>query len=233
MDAKSILEELFQNSKTAATKGISLAEESLGVPESGESRDQMLSGMKKGALAAGALALLLGTSGGRKLTGTAVKIGGLAAVGGLAYKAYTNWQSQQASTAGNSGTSSGTPIGDLEDSAAQDRSLLLVRAMISAARADGHLDEQEKANITQQIDNFGLDPSTATFLLSELNQPVDVAELAKACSSQEECAELYLASAMVIDVDQPEERAYLDRLAGSLKLDQGLASALEHQLSQA
>lgn len=229
MDAKSILEDLFQNSKAAASKGISLAEESLGVPESGESRDQMLSGMKKGALAAGALALLLGTSGGRKLTGTAVKLGGLAAVGGLAYKAYTNWQSQQQTTAGHSGT----PIGDLEDAAAQDRSLLLVRAMISAARADGHLDETEKANIAKQIDNFGLDTNTAGFLLGELNQPVDVADLAKACHSAEECAELYLASAMVIDVDEPEERAYLDRLASSLNLDPGLASALEHQLSQA
>jgi len=230
MDAKSILEDLFQNSKTAATKGISLAEESLGVPESGESRDQMLSGMKKGALAVGAIALLLGTSGGRKLTGTAVKIGGLAAVGGMAYKAYNNWQAQQSSGAS---TNNGTPIGDLVDNEAQDRSLLLVRGMIAAARADGHLDDTEKANIAKQIDNFGLDTSTASFLLSELNKPVEMDELARACHSPEECAELYLASAMVINVDQPEERAYLDRLAAMLKLDASLAGALESQLAQA
>src|SRR5690606_4102496 len=42
-------------------------------------------------LAAGALAaVLLGTGTGRKITGSALKIGGMAAVAGLAYKAYQN-----------------------------------------------------------------------------------------------------------------------------------------------
>lgn len=230
LDAKAILDELFQNSKDAASKGRSLAEQTLGVPESGESRDQMLSGMKKGALAAGAIALLLGTSGGRKLTGTAVKLGGLAAVGGLAYKAYSNWQSQQGDA---SVAHSGTPIGDLDTTSANDRSLLLVRAMIAAARADGQLDDTERQKITQQIDNFGLEPLTTSFLMNEMNQPADLEELAASAGSDEESAELYLASAMVIDIDQPQEREYLDKLAAALKLDPGLASALEHQLAEA
>jgi len=45
-------------------------------------------------LAAGALAgLLLGTGTGRKITGSALKVGGLAAIAGLAYKAYQNYSS--------------------------------------------------------------------------------------------------------------------------------------------
>src|SRR6185369_6742197 len=48
---------------------------------------------KDNPLAAGALvAVLLGTGTGRQLTGTALKLGGLAAIGGLAYKAYQNYK---------------------------------------------------------------------------------------------------------------------------------------------
>jgi len=48
---------------------------------------------KDNPLAAGAIAaVLLGTGTGRGLTGSVLKIGGLAAIGGLAYKAYQNYQ---------------------------------------------------------------------------------------------------------------------------------------------
>ena len=48
---------------------------------------------KDNPLAAGALvAVLLGTGTGRQVTGTALKLGGLAAIGGLAYKAYQNYK---------------------------------------------------------------------------------------------------------------------------------------------
>ena len=48
---------------------------------------------KDNPLAAGALvAVLLGTGTGRAVTGTALKLGGIAAIGGLAYKAYQNYQ---------------------------------------------------------------------------------------------------------------------------------------------
>ena len=41
-------------------------------------------------------ALLLGTGSGRALTGSVLKIGGLAAIAGLAYQAYRNYQSGKA-----------------------------------------------------------------------------------------------------------------------------------------
>lgn len=50
-----------------------------------------------GGLAAGGLAgLLLGTKKGRKMAGSAAKIGGVAVLGGLAYKAYNDWQASKA-----------------------------------------------------------------------------------------------------------------------------------------
>ena len=49
----------------------------------------------KGAIAGGLLGVLL-TRGGRRMLGTGVKIGGLAAIGGLAYKAYEDWKAGRA-----------------------------------------------------------------------------------------------------------------------------------------
>ena len=45
-----------------------------------------------GAALGGLGALILGTGAGRALAGSAVRLGGLALIGGLAYKAYQNYQ---------------------------------------------------------------------------------------------------------------------------------------------
>ena len=64
---------------------------------------------KDNPLAAGALAaVLLGTGAGRQVTGTAVKLGGLAAIGGLAYKAYQNYKAGNAPEQGDGGRPAGT-----------------------------------------------------------------------------------------------------------------------------
>ena len=55
----------------------------------------LLKGAGGGALAVGALGLLLGNKSARKLGGKALTYGGLAALGVIAYKAYGNWQEQQ------------------------------------------------------------------------------------------------------------------------------------------
>ncbi|MBX2838565.1 MAG: tellurite resistance TerB family protein [Gammaproteobacteria bacterium] len=223
MDAKSLLNELLSKSQVATKKGIEIAETKLGVPESGEQRDVMLDGMGKGALAAGAVALLLGTGAGRKLTGTALKVGGVAAVGTLAYKAYNNWQANQSAPL----PDTGTPIDQLADEQANERSLAIVRAMISAAKADGHIDVEEQQAITTKLKTLELDTDITSFLLAEMNTPVDVDVIAKTADSPEAAAELYLASAMVIDLNDSTERRYMDSLAGALGIDQSLAKELE------
>src|SRR5512139_1839151 len=51
---------------------------------------------KDNPLATGAIAaVLLGTKTGRSLTGSALQLGGLAAIAGLGYQAYKNWQAGQ------------------------------------------------------------------------------------------------------------------------------------------
>ena len=69
MDAKSLLESMLSDGKSIAAKTVDQASGQIGLPESGEQREVMLDGMKKGAIAAGALALLLGTDAGRRVGG--------------------------------------------------------------------------------------------------------------------------------------------------------------------
>jgi len=227
VDAKLILENLLETSQTATKKGLEIAEQHLGLPESGEQRDAMLDGLGKGALAAGAVAILLGTKGGRNLTGTALKVGGVAAVGGLAYKAFTEWQQQQNVTIADTGT----PIAELNDSEANVRSEAIVKAMISAAKSDGHVDADEQKLITSKVESLGLEKDITAFLMKELNKPLDVAEVVASSDTPETAAEIYLASAMVVDLTKTEERKYMDTLAAGLKLDPALVSQLEATLS--
>ena len=227
MDAKVILENLLATSQTATKTGLDYAEQKLGVPEAGEQRDAMLNGMGKGALAVGAVAMLLGTKSGRELTGTALKVGGVAAVGGIAFKAYQNWQQQQNATVPHTGT----PIDLLADSEANQRSEAIVKAMISAAKSDGHVDESEQKLITSKIEDLGLEQDITRFLMKELNKPLDVAEVVASADSQEAAAEIYLASAMVVDLEDPDERQYMDSLAQGLELDAALVKELESTLA--
>lgn len=72
-------------------------------------------------------------------------MGGAAALGGLAYKLYQDWQAQQSSPAQPT-----QPLDTLQGNALDARAALLVRAMVAAARADGHIDsaEREKSSST-------------------------------------------------------------------------------------
>lgn len=229
MDAKAILEQFLNSAKNIAEQGRNLAEDKIGVPESGTERDAMLSGMGKGALAAGALALLLGTGAGRRVTGSALKLGGLAAVGGIAYKAFQNWQEGKSLNPADFGT----PAGELTDAQAQSRSETLLLAMISAAKADGHIDNDELASIEQQLTRLDLEADAARFINDELGKPIDVNRIAAHADSPETAAEIYLASRLVIDVDNAMERQYLHDLARAMKLDSELVAQLDQQASTA
>ena len=224
MDTRNLLEQLLESGRQLANQGQDAVEQRLGVPEAGEKRDAMLSSAGKGALAAGALALLLGTGAGRKVTGSALKLGSLAAIGGVAYKAYQNWQSQSGNT-----DDAGTSVAELSGSSADSRSMTLLKAMISAAKADGHIDDKEQAKISEQIGQMGFKADDLASIKAELEKPVDLAELAKAVDSPATAAEVYLASMLVLDLQNQQERTYLQQLARELKLSEELVAQLEQQ----
>ena len=67
--------------------------------QDGKGAGEFMKGAGGGALAGGLAAILLGTKTGRKIGGEALKLGGMAAVGALAYKAYRDWQAGKETTA--------------------------------------------------------------------------------------------------------------------------------------
>ena len=96
MDVGALFDQLLQSGRELVAKGQNVIEQKLDIPDSGSQRDAAWSSMGKGAAAAGVAALLLGTRAGRGLTGLALKLGSLGAIGGLAYKTFQDWQAKQA-----------------------------------------------------------------------------------------------------------------------------------------
>jgi len=210
--------------------------------QAGSSAKQQLDGMGLGgfgggALAGGVLGLLLGGKKLQKMAKGAVGYGGAAVVGAMAYKAYENWQQGKAAT-----TAPATTQADLayvaprflpEAAPAADGQpfqLLLIRAMIGAAKADGHIDAQEQTMLFQQVEKLGLDAESKAFVFDALTQPVDIAGIAAGVNGIEQATEVYLVSRIAIDVDQAAERAYLQALAHKLNLPVELVAHLDHQV---
>lgn len=223
MDFRAITDLLLQAGQQLAQKGQTTAERKLDIPESGPERDTALQSLGRGAAAGSLLALLLGTQAGRRLTGAGLRLGSLAALGGLAYRAYQNWQGQQGAVG------AGTPVDQLAGPEAERRSLALLRAMIAAAKADGHIDDAERARIDQQLASLALDRDSQEFFREELAKPLSAKEVAAGADSPAAAAEIYLASLMAIDEQNETERGYLRELAGELGLAPDLVSTLEEQ----
>jgi uncharacterized membrane protein YebE (DUF533 family) len=228
MDIQSLLDEILKTGKELASKGQTLAEEKLQIPKDGEKRDATMDGMKKGAIAAGVLALLLGTGAGRRITGSALKIGSLAAIGGIGWKAFQNWQKQnetlEAEQAANNKI---IPINELPEQQARERSLILLKAMIAAAKADGHVNKKEIEIIKAQINKLGLSKDVAELLEEEISKPLDVKEIAALAENQAIASEIYLVSAVVTDKENSMERDYLANLAKAMQLPDDLVAHLE------
>jgi uncharacterized membrane protein YebE (DUF533 family) len=195
-------------------------------------------GFVRGAAAGGLLGLLLGGKGLGKLAGGALGYGGAAAIGALALKAYQDYQRRQPGEHQSGMAASLTPeqFANLSPDAlphaqpAADGApfqLVLVRAMIGAARADGHVDAVEQQRLFAEVERRGLDAEAKAFVFDLLSQPVDIGAITGAVVTPEQGAEVYLASRLAINPDVPAERAYLDALAARLKLPAELRASLD------
>jgi uncharacterized membrane protein YebE (DUF533 family) len=215
-----------------------------------------------GGLAGGTLVGALATKKGRKTAKKAAKIGGLALVGGLAWKAYHDYR-QSAGNRGTGGAAHRSPgwtpatatgpqapgtaaaiaaterwerlsRQDFEAVAAEpavgdSRPLLLVRAMIAAAMADGHLDASEQARLFREIDRLDLTTEEKGMMLEELRRPWSVNALAAHCREPETAVEVYAAGLLAIDETRIESARWLDELARSLALPPALVAEIHAQ----
>ena len=148
---------------------------------------------------------------------------------------------ERGTTTGGGGTAAAVPTRQPDpeaaipsDEAGQERlANLLMRAMLSAAKADGHIDGKEMERILGKLEEQGTDPAARDFVLAEMRRPPDIQGLVAEARTPEVAAEVYAASLLAIEVDSQAERDYLKRLADALGLDAATVGRLHESLGAA
>lgn len=254
IDASKLLDLLVGGSAAAPTTGSvpvtqprrgGLADNDTGAPPSAspdllEQAKSFLGGRAgsfAGGAAAGTLAtLLLGSKDGREVAGDVLKLGAAAVIGGLAYKAYTNYKdgkpvlgtraAEFLAAARQGATVPGAPSPDAH-------ALLLLRAMIASALSDGLIDAEERHRIVGRLSAAGVGSEEQAFLEGEIAAPWSPQQFAAAAATPEVKSEIYLASLVAVEADTPAEQAYLRYLAATLGLEDGLVAHLEAAVDSA
>ena len=209
-----------------------------GMPAAGSPQRSDLGKYAGGAAVGGVLGLLMGSKRGRSMGGTALKYGSVAALGALAWKVYQDHQAKQTAAAAPAPARAPVDItprpynapasfAALPAPQLEAHSQAMLKALIAAAKADGHMDERERGLVHAELQRIEADAATRAWVDAELARPVEPAEVAAAATGPEMAAEMYLASVLVVDQTTTMERAYLDALARELRLDAGLRADLE------
>ena len=159
------------------------------------------SGVPKGAIGGGALALLAS----------------------LAWSSLKGRDQEQGAASGDD-LARDAPLGlrepqnPAEEQELQDKATLIVSAMINAAKADGSIDQNEARRIAGKLESEGADAEAREFITAEMRKPQDTESLIAKARTPERAVEVYAASLLAIEVDTPAERDYLRRLADGLRL---------------
>ncbi|WP_123094702.1 tellurite resistance TerB family protein [Marinomonas hwangdonensis] len=241
MNINSLLNSIMGSAGTGIDKAVNTAKSGF-----------MPGGLLGGAAAGGLAAMLLTNKKARKMGGKAIKYGGMAAVGGIAYKAWRAHKDNQTSAQNGTGIPNQgihadrsnvlppVPTGSIFDLAeekttaqGEDMRLILIRAMISAAKADGHIDAAERTRIEQQIKDLGIGTEEQQFLVEQLQATSDPISIARLSENEEQATEIYLVSLLAVDIDTDEERRYLDRLGDALHLPTDLRQNIEYEVKHA
>lgn len=182
-----------------------------------------------GAAMGGLGALVLGTHTGRSLAATAAKLGALALIGGLAYKAVQNYQSGKPLLTGAQALEAPPSGSGFEAQAVtQDQAALMIRAMIAAAASDGRIDAAEQAKIIGSMSQSGhLSDEARAFVQAELNNPASPRDLAASVETPEQAVQLYSAARFAIEPNDDSETTFLAQLAAALGLDTDLVAHIE------
>ena len=105
--------------------------------------------------------------------------------------------------------------------------LTLVKAVIVAAKADGHIDEIEQQRIFKAAEQMDITTEMKGRVFDLLRQQISMEELTKGINAIEQMSEIYLASCIAITPDHTSEQAHLDQLASALELPEDLANELQ------
>jgi uncharacterized membrane protein YebE (DUF533 family) len=120
-----------------------------------------------------------------------------------------------------------------EQQQVEDKALLILGAMINAAKADGQVDQQEAENIAGKLRQGGVDSEAEAFVDAELRKPMDTAAILRGVTDPATAVEVYAASVLAIEIDTQAERKYLADLARDMGLDQTVVQRLHTALGVA
>lgn len=234
-----VLGQATQGVKEGATRigDATGAREALGKATGGQGTDDILAKLKDlvqqnqlgaGAAMGGLGGLVLGTKAGRSLAGSALKLGALALIGGLAYRAVQNYQQgKPVLTGADAFVPQAAPEGSgfEPEAVSQETAALCIKAMIAAAASDGQIDAAEQAKILAGANQLSADERK--FLQQEINNPANAADLAAACKTPEQAVQVFTAARFAIELDEQSEADFLNELAEAMGLDGNLAEHID------
>jgi hypothetical protein len=109
----------------------------------------------------------------------------------------------------------------------EQQALILIRAMINAAKADGRLDQHEQESILKQLRNPTAE--NIQFLREEFQRPLDARGFALSVPVGME-QQVYTMSLIAINLDTGEEATYLMELAENLRLPADVREQIHQRL---
>jgi uncharacterized membrane protein YebE (DUF533 family) len=110
------------------------------------------------------------------------------------------------------------------------QAVLLIRAMIAAANADGAIDETERHRILEKLEEVKLSEEEHSFIVKELLSPVGLDQIADQVDSTETAKNVYTVSLLAIDIDTDAERTYMRTLAQRLGLYESILDRIHNEL---
>ena len=185
-------------------------------------------------------AVVLGALLGKTVSSDIMKNAALVGVGAVAWNFYQKWSKSREQQAQPQNTSvqaevmqadpwqKQTPMTMQFDATA----LLVMRAMIFAARADGSVDMAERSRMETILQNMLPGQDVQAQLNMMESEMLDPRRVAASIQSVEQGEDIYRLSCVVIDIDHFMERSYLDALADALGIDPARRAELEADASQ-
>jgi uncharacterized membrane protein YebE (DUF533 family) len=98
------------------------------------------------------------------------------------------------------------------------RALLLIRAMIAAANADGQITPEERQRVVAQVDEAGGDAEDHRVIEQELENPKPLDTLLAQVHDHDTAQQFYAASRAAMDGESATQTSYLDYLRNRLGL---------------
>ncbi|MBP2298095.1 tellurite resistance TerB family protein [Azospirillum picis] len=110
------------------------------------------------------------------------------------------------------------PVPDPGADLGEAKALLLIRAMIAAANADGRISPEEQGRILASLDAAQADPEDRRIVEAELRSPRPMDEIVREVRDPDTAEQVYLASELAVRGGGEVDRQYLAYLAARLGL---------------